>query len=74
MGSDNRKCQLGLASIGSGFDSANELALDKLLLSPTLVIINVAELLQDEIDSLNLRRVANVIGGRLQSQRSAKHE
>ena len=59
---------------GQRFDSANELALDKLLLSPTLSASNVAELLQDEIDSLNLRRVANDFGGRLQAQRSAKHE
>jgi hypothetical protein len=32
------------------------------------------KLLQDEIDSLNLRRLANDFGNRLQAQRTAEHE
>jgi hypothetical protein len=38
------------------------------------MLSNAAELLQDEIDSLNLRRVADDPGDRLQAQWTAKHE
>jgi len=63
---------IGLAR--GSFDSANELTLDKFAASPTQMLSNVAELLQDEIDSLNLRRVADDPGDRLQAQWTAKHE
>jgi hypothetical protein len=56
------------------FDSANELTLDEFAASPTQVLSSVAELLLDEIDSLNLRRVADDPGDRLQAQWTAKHE
>ena len=56
------------------FDSANELTLDKFAASPTQVLSNVAELLQDEIDSLNLRRVSDDPDDRLQAQWTAEHE
>ena len=57
------------------FDSATRFALDTFAASPTFVLFNSGRaFLQDEIDSLNLRRLANDFRHRLQAQRSAKHE
>jgi len=56
------------------FDYVALLALEKLLLSPTYMLFSRGEFLQDEIDSHNLRRVADGFGHRLQAQRTAKHE
>ena len=57
------------------FDSATEFALDTFAASPTFVLFQQWQsVLQDEIDSLNLRRLANDFRHRLQAQRSAKYE
>ena len=39
------------------FDSADEFALDKLAAFPNLIVLNSGRVFEDEIDSLNLRRL-----------------
>ena len=56
------------------FDSADELALDKLAAFPNLLVLNSGRVSEDEIDSLNLRRLFGGICLWLQAQQSAKHE
>jgi len=56
------------------FDSADELALDKLAAFPNLLVLQPWQSFEDEIDSLNLRSLLGGICLWLSAQQSTKHE